>query len=142
MFSTSLAGRALAGMRKRCSAKFSLLTGVRLIAIMLGRLEMDVDECIAEYNELSETVFGEKAHLLKFNWNGKIQARFDTATLEGAIKKVLKHRNIPEDTLLNDNTEERGCKVDVMCTPETLNETNLRTGSSVVWRKRRRESPG
>jgi hypothetical protein len=87
MFSTSLAGRALAGMPKRCSAKFSLLTGVRLIAIMLGRLEMDVDECIAEYNELSETVFDEKAHLLKFNWNGKIQARFDTATLEGAIKK-------------------------------------------------------
>ncbi|PGH27746.1 hypothetical protein AJ80_00534 [Polytolypa hystricis UAMH7299] len=33
-----------------------------LIAIMLGRLEMDVDECIEAYNNLVESVFGEKLH--------------------------------------------------------------------------------
>jgi hypothetical protein len=33
----------------------------RLIAIMLGRLEMDVDECISAYNTLIRAVFVEKS---------------------------------------------------------------------------------
>jgi hypothetical protein len=46
----------------------------RLIAIMLGRLEMDVDECILAYSELLETVFGEKSSRLPFSWKGKTKA--------------------------------------------------------------------
>jgi hypothetical protein len=36
----------------------------RLIAIMLGRLEMDVEECIAAYTRLMETVFESKSSRL------------------------------------------------------------------------------
>jgi hypothetical protein len=54
-----------------------------LIAIMLGRLQMTVDECIDAYTSLSDKVF-EKSH--RVNMRGKIQGRFDTAELERAVK--------------------------------------------------------
>ncbi|KAG9568910.1 hypothetical protein KCU77_g708, partial [Aureobasidium melanogenum] len=41
---------------------FDLIGGTStggLIAIMLGRLEMSVDECIVAYSGLTETVFGQ-----------------------------------------------------------------------------------
>ena len=44
---------------------------------MLGRLEMDVDECIAAYNELAAAVFGEKISRVPVNIKGKIRPRFD-----------------------------------------------------------------
>jgi hypothetical protein len=39
---------------------------------MLGRLEMDVDECIAAYSDLAASVFGEKGSRLPFNIKGKV----------------------------------------------------------------------
>ncbi|KAF2197771.1 FabD/lysophospholipase-like protein, partial [Delitschia confertaspora ATCC 74209] len=42
---------------------FDLIGGTStggLIAIMLGRLEMDVDQCITAYSSLAEAVFGKK----------------------------------------------------------------------------------
>jgi hypothetical protein len=76
---------------------------------MLGRLEMDVDECIAEYSELAAAVFGEKLSRMLFNFMGKVQARFDSAKLESAIRKVIRQSRITETDLLNDGTE-RGCR--------------------------------
>lgn len=62
----------------------------RLIAIMLGRLEMNVDKCIAAYIKLMRNIFEKPS-----KWNlaaglfGKIELRFDASQLEGAINEVI-----------------------------------------------------
>jgi hypothetical protein len=75
---------------------------------MLGRLEMDVDECITAYNELAEAVFGQKLSSFPFNVKGKVKARFDSTKLDKAICKVVQ-RSASETELLNDGIE-RGCR--------------------------------
>ena len=75
---------------------------------MLGRLEMDVDECITAYSELAEAVFGEKLSSFPFNVKGKVKARFDSAKLEQAVQKVVQ-RSASKTDLLNDGAE-RGCR--------------------------------
>ncbi len=87
----------------------SLTRRERLIAIMLGRLEMDLDQCIAEYSQLAEEVFGEKKRRFPFNLKGKTKSRFDSAKLETAIQGVIKRSGLSNTTLLNDESE-RGCK--------------------------------
>ena len=77
---------------------------------MLGRLEMDVDECISAYSELAEAVFGEKLSSIPFDWRGKIQPRFDSAKLEKAIRKMVVQSSASETDLLNDGTD-RGCRM-------------------------------
>lgn len=86
------------------------LTVCRLIAIMLGRLEMDVDECIAAYTKLMKTVFEKQSSQFAINWSGNINARFDTAKLESAIKDVVTSHGAKETDLFNDGAE-RGCRV-------------------------------
>lgn len=78
-----------------------------LIAVMLGRLQMSVDECIKAYTSLSDRVFKKKAHRLKIT--GKYQAQFDSAELERAIKDILVARGLSEDALLKD--VDAPCKV-------------------------------
>jgi hypothetical protein len=82
----------------------------RLIAIMLGRLEMDVDECIAAYTGLMKTVFETKSGWLPAGWTGKIKSRFDAAKLESAIEEVITSHGAKETDLFNDGVE-RGCRV-------------------------------
>jgi len=81
----------------------------RLIAIMLGRLEMDVDECIEEYVELMATVFGARARRIPISWRGKIKPRFDSKNLENAVKQVLIRKGMAVDARLDDGAE-RGCE--------------------------------
>ena len=82
----------------------------RLIAIMLGRLEMGVDECISTYRKLMESVFGEKSSWSPICWTGGIKARFDSTRLKSAIEDVITHQGISKTDLLNDG-QSRGCKV-------------------------------
>ena len=77
---------------------------------MLGRLEMDVDECIAAYTRLMKTVFEKKSSLLPADWAGKTKARFDSTKLETAIKEVITSQGAKETDLFNDGVE-RGCRV-------------------------------
>ena len=79
-----------------------------LIAIMLGRLRMTVDECISAYTSLSDKVFEKKRLRVKFK--GKLQGRFDTAELERAVKQILVNRGYDEDELLKDSPD-APCKV-------------------------------
>jgi hypothetical protein len=76
---------------------------------MLGRLEMDVDECIAAYSDLAAAVFGEKLHHLPVNVKGGVKPRFDSAKLESAIQKVVTQSGASKTDLFNDGTE-RGCR--------------------------------
>lgn len=77
---------------------------------MLGRLEMDIDECISCYTELMKTVFARKKSLLPLTWSGKIKERFDSSKLRVAVEKVIAGRDLPKQELLNDETD-RGCRV-------------------------------
>lgn len=76
---------------------------------MLGRLEMDVDECIAAYSELAEAVFTQKKSRMRFSLNGKVKAQFDSAKLEKAIRETIAKCDIPETALFNDGIA-RGCR--------------------------------
>lgn len=92
---------------------FDLIGGTStggIIAIMLGRLEMDVDECIEAYTTMFETIFGKKS--LPVNIWGKVKGRFDSNVLEECIEKILKDRGLSKGELLNDGTDR--CKV-VVC---------------------------
>ncbi|KAH7124926.1 hypothetical protein B0J13DRAFT_628227 [Dactylonectria estremocensis] len=91
-----------------------------LIAIMLGRLRMTIDECITAYTSLSDKVFEKKSHRVKIN--GQFQGRFDTAALEQAVKQILVDNGHGEDALLQDppNT---ACKVFVCATSKETGDT-------------------
>lgn len=72
---------------------------------------MDVDQCITAYNDLAESVFGEKLSRIPFSLMGRTKARFDSKKLESAIRKIIIASGIPETELLNEKEEERGCKM-------------------------------
>ncbi|EXA34070.1 hypothetical protein FOVG_14927 [Fusarium oxysporum f. sp. pisi HDV247] len=99
---------------------FDLIGGTStggLIAIMLGRLQMDVDECISAYNDLIKVVFSKEArvHQSKFNLLGQTQARFDSGGLKDAIEKTLRDKGLsPTDGMVD--SRETGCKVFVCAT--------------------------
>jgi len=76
---------------------------------MLGRLEMDVDKCIGAYSDLTAAVFGEKLSSIPVNIKGNVKARFDSAKLERAIRKVVEDSGASSQDLFNDGTE-RGCR--------------------------------
>ena len=95
---------------------------LRIIAIMLGRLEMDVDECIDAYTRLMNDVFRKRSFRAYFALlRGKIKGRFSSKQLEDAVRKILVLRKIGSKDLFYDyndvqdensnNIESRKCKV-------------------------------
>lgn len=91
-----------------------------LIAIMLGRLRMSVDDSIEAYLSLSSRVFKKKAH--RITWKGKIRGRFDSEELARAVKEVISKQNLPEDTLLKEDAR-ASCKVFVCATSKETSNT-------------------
>jgi len=81
---------------------------LRLIAIMLGRLRMSIDECINAYLSLSDRVFQKKRHRVAVK--GNIQGRFDSEELARVVKELVIARELQDDTLLQDISE-NACKV-------------------------------
>jgi hypothetical protein len=82
---------------------------------MLGRLEMDVDSCIAAYGDLAVAVFSKKLHAIPINFKGDVTPKFDSAKLERAIQKVIEYSGASEQDLFNDdsgskNGTARGCR--------------------------------
>ncbi|KAI9753723.1 MAG: hypothetical protein M4579_005014, partial [Chaenotheca gracillima] len=109
---------------------FDLIGGTStggLIAVMLGRLEMDVDECITAYSELMEMIFKEKRSRLPFGLKWQIKSRFDSQKLKSAVTKVIVNRGLPEGEPMNGG-KTSGCKVFVCATAkETTGTTRLRS---------------
>ena len=101
-----------------------------LIAIMLGRLNMSVDECIKVYEELMGSIFV-KAHRLPISASANIKAQYDSKRVKTAIEKVLREHDLPEDSLLNDGTECR-CRVYVPIVMP-LNNTDPQADLCVAW---------
>lgn len=97
-----------------------------LIAIMLGRLRMSVDECMTVYAQLSDRVFTKKRHRIR-GLTGQIQGRFDSDELTACIKEVLVTRGLDPDALLKDELE-GACKVFVCATSaQTRSIVHLRS---------------
>lgn len=82
----------------------------RIIAIMLGRLEMGIDECISAYIQLMGTVFEKKSRSMPLSFSGNVQARFDSKKLRNAIETVIKGTGHSPDEPFNKG-EHSGCRV-------------------------------
>ena len=77
---------------------------------MLGRLEMDIDECIDAYTSMFQRIFATKGLPIGiFGRFGKIKGRFDSAILETCIREILQSRKLSDAELFNDGKER--CKV-------------------------------
>lgn len=80
-----------------------------LIALMLGRMRLSVDDCIAAYTDLSPKIFTKIHHRVKLS-NGKSQGRFNHEALEKGIKNILKKYDFAEDALFKASSEEGACR--------------------------------
>lgn len=85
-----------------------------LIAIMLGRLQMSVSECIVEYQKLSTSVFTKCQHRVNI-WKRELQGRFDHKALEAGDKDLLRRRGLDENELLREPGGNPRCKT-FICT--------------------------
>jgi patatin-like phospholipase/acyl hydrolase len=79
-----------------------------LIAIMLGRLEMDVVSCIEWFIHLSKVIFARKARL-PFTMTGKVHARFKSEILRDAMQDIVIQQGFDKDERLK--KPEGRCKV-------------------------------
>jgi hypothetical protein len=86
---------------------------LRLIALMLGRLRMSVDDAIAAYAKLAKEVFSDvkpKGH----------EGRFKASKLEDAIKQIVGAHSAskdPEERMKD--SRNNACK---MCVPQLSSE--------------------
>ncbi|XTI91299.1 FabD/lysophospholipase-like protein [Cenococcum geophilum] len=91
-----------------------------LIAIMLGRLRMTVDECIDAYVSPSDRIFQKRRHCVTIK--GQVQRRFDSDELQRAIKEIVARQGLAEDALLKDAPDAK-CKVFVCATSSETGDT-------------------
>ena len=78
---------------------FQLVAGTStggLIALMLGKMGMTVDECIKKYEELSKVIFGKK-HLRGRMTHGLAPARYSGKRLQKCIRTLLRERELDEN---------------------------------------------
>ena len=77
----------------KLASEFASLTIIRLIAIMLGRLLMNVDECLEAYENLADHVFGHprRWHIRRPPWIPR--DKYDHRRLEKVIKDIVKERS-------------------------------------------------
>ncbi|EJP60972.1 protein kinase subdomain-containing protein [Beauveria bassiana ARSEF 2860] len=98
-----------------------------LIAIMLGRLEMDVDECISTYIDLMKRVFDKKSSWLPVSLGGNVKAQFDSKKLRSAVEQAINQSGASPQDRFNDG-QSRGCRVFVCAAAkETSDITRLRS---------------
>ncbi|OXV07447.1 hypothetical protein Egran_04789 [Elaphomyces granulatus] len=97
--------------------EFDLIGGTStggLLAIMLGRLRMSLDDCEAAYLNISRRIFQPIRH--RANKIGQavdfLQAngKFDAAKLEDCIKEILAELKMDQDMLLKED-DDKACKV-------------------------------
>lgn len=98
---------------------FDLIAGTStggLIAVMLGRLHMTVDECIKSYERIGSKIFGKQ---LAFGSVGKLikgtsgSAFYSIEKLQGEIRSVLTELKMPVDQQFL-KTDAPRCKVYVL----------------------------
>lgn len=89
---------------------FDLVAGTStggLIAIMLGKLGMTVDECLQSYNHLSMDVFG-KVHVRGKLTGGLGPTRYSGSRLRDCVRGlVARHRADPDLPMISSDSSER-----------------------------------
>ncbi|KAG4428205.1 hypothetical protein IFR05_016312 [Cadophora sp. M221] len=91
-----------------------------LIALMLGRLAMPVDEAIEAYIALAPKIFTKMHH--RVTLKGQVQGRFDHAAIEEGVRELLDEKGYNRDELLKDSSG-LGCKTFVCATSKHAAET-------------------
>lgn len=85
---------------------FKLVAGTStggLIALMLGKMGMTVDECIEQYECLSKLVFGKK-HFRGRITHGLAPAKYSGKGLQKCVQDLLRLRKLDANLLMkNDN---------------------------------------
>jgi hypothetical protein len=69
----------------------------RLIAIMLGRLKMDVQECIDVYVGMFSEIFGKPLHWIPATIRGQLQSMYDSKILRRCILKIVATRAFSDE---------------------------------------------
>lgn len=78
---------------------FQLVAGTStggLIALMLGKMGMTVDECITQYEELSKEIFGKKKFRGRIT-HGLAPARYSGKSLRNCVRRLLRDRQLDEN---------------------------------------------
>ncbi|EDU48283.1 phospholipase [Pyrenophora tritici-repentis Pt-1C-BFP] len=99
-----------------------------LIAIMLGRLEMSIDQCIEAYIEMMDVIFDPKdRRKLPFKIrNGKVQPKYKTKHIEQAIKQVISKAGRTSDDPFR-GTKDSTCRTVVLALTEESRAPTLFT---------------
>ena len=86
----------------------------RLLAIMLGRLQMSLNECEKKYLEMSKRIFTpvrDKVNVVGRGYDFlQANGKFSSEPLEKTIQEILIGLGLPADSLLMDEGAE-SCKV-------------------------------
>lgn len=88
---------------------FQLVAGTStggLIALMLGKMGMSVEECIGQYEMLSKTIFGKK-HFRGRITRGLAPARYSGKRLRKCIRTLLRERQLDENLLMRHHEDDR-----------------------------------
>ncbi|KAE8357464.1 acyl transferase/acyl hydrolase/lysophospholipase [Aspergillus caelatus] len=97
-----------------------------LIAIMLGRLKMDIDDCIEAFNCLMENIFTKAPHWTPFSWVLRflpkwVMSQYDSEKLANEFTCFLDNKSIPKDAPLNEPEPECNVFVRVLSEgPDTI----------------------
>jgi patatin-like phospholipase/acyl hydrolase len=103
IFRTMVAEGHLEEVPRPCDI-FDLIIGTStggLIAVMLGRLHMTIDECITKYEQIGKEVFGKKPHgrVLGKMFKGLSSSSFyDIEVLQEQVMRVLDSKDVERDT--------------------------------------------
>ena len=96
---------------------FDLIVGTStggLIAVMLGRLRMTIDECLELYAEIGKSVFGKRPSIVGKVAKGLISSSFyDIKTFQKQIKDVIKMRGLKKEEAFCETKENPSCRVSV-----------------------------
>jgi hypothetical protein len=103
--------------------------GYRLIAIMLSRLRLSVEDCISEYLTLGSQVFGSPRHFhsLSLPLIVRNRTKYNTEQLEEALEDVITRRGRSEgpNRISFKSENESFCKTSVNYTLEIRVLTEL-----------------
>ncbi|KAG5654012.1 hypothetical protein H0H81_008321 [Sphagnurus paluster] len=115
---------------------FDLIVGTStggLIAIMLGRLQMTISECIQAYEALSSSIFS--GNIIQRTFNKTRTGYWYTADkFEKDVKALIKKKTGDENALMRDPDPNNKCKVFVVSidSQDIINIHHIRTYASIA----------
>lgn len=88
---------------------FQLVAGTStggLIALMLGKMGMTVDQCIEQYEALSKVIFGRKHFRGRLTF-GLAPTRYSGKRLHNCVKSLLQDRQMDKDIPMSHHADDK-----------------------------------